>query len=181
MSGLRKAVSSFPILETFVQRFASDTDPFSLFCRGILIECVREDKLAMVDVYISLYLDLYAVRNGVESAAMRIRNAIAYSRRLQLDDDNFIDYGFIDLLAFAVREVFQEKKLEIEQGLRELLKGGEGSGFLGCYLRFFAWPCIEQTRKIWAAFQRGDSLFLIKRMFPSVAFGVLREIFKLAV
>jgi hypothetical protein len=197
---LLSSYSSDPEVLAFVtylcQSNPDDSEPkleMADFCTRILYECLCEDKLEMVHVYVQLYCQLSGIIKGIFPNAQEILSLLCMIRanRLHSSATKFIvDDGFIDQIDHHLKELFSDK-LSIENALSDFVQSGridqERRLYFSSYLVYHGWPIFPSDLKQVLDWARANpeliqnskvASLLARKEFPLVSRQALQKIFE---
>jgi Anaphase-promoting complex sub unit 1 C-terminal domain len=171
-----------------------------IFCMQILYECLCQDKMEMVPIYVSLFHDLNRIRSGYNPTsldAIYIRIIIDFVKQCQLaGEECVLDPTFTDWFRHDVTDIWTSR-------LGQLLPiCGKQYLITGCLppslttsqyqvtmalLEFFQWPKPKDLgllTKNSHSIQPGSllkSTFHLRRFFPLIRLENLRQILQILV
>jgi anaphase-promoting complex subunit 1 len=169
-----QSYSSSPQISSFVKylchpnRKDESSLAFSLFCTTILYECLSQDKLEMIPIYIWIYHAVHRfietdTRNGLICKSLSC--IIEFAKQIRINHPevrSIIDTNYINLIMQRLNSFFDgieshvfKGKYLIQNTLLQYLKQGslpklesQERALVTSYLKFYQWPLTNDIEPI---------------------------------
>ncbi len=180
--------SSSPDILAFAQYFCSDEEnEMTAYCIRILYDCMTQDKLEMIGLYMWIYQAFKNLDHNIDEALMnnlRLIFAFYKPRLKMLNQAQLVNGPFFALLQDRFEQFWSNKGLE--NALNLYLKGKpipkETSQLVACYVTFHNWPSRNALLSILDGYQgdtKTDLTMEIHHAFPLLNFMEIDKIIRI--
>jgi hypothetical protein len=173
-----QAYSSSPHISSLLKHLCSSpSQPISQFCKRIVVECVSQDKLEMVPLYIWLYHTVHRIVDG-KGTVDDVTSVACMIEFVKSNEDAcfLLDRRYMDLVTHQLHEYFTS--LETSTLKEELAMYQRGLGVSPTtllYIEFYRIPkTLRRTMEGCAAVQA----ILAKFQYPQVPIPTLQKLFE---